>query len=78
MKLYYADAERLDDANEEKLQYTYDGEFQNQAVVKSLAKKHGFRISKIVPQKGHHRCSYCGNIVAGENKEELCEDCKKQ
>ena len=56
MKLYYADAEKIGDL--EKLQYTYDGEFQNQAVVKSLVKKHGYRITRIVPQKGYHRCSY--------------------
>lgn len=76
MKLYYADAEKIGDL--EKLQYTYDGEFQNQAVVKSLAKKHGYRITRIVPQKGYHRCSYCGDIVAGEEKEVLCEECNSR
>lgn len=36
----------------------------------------GVEITRMVPQKGHHVCKYCGGIADGTQTDILCSECR--
>ena len=66
----------LVDLEKQGTTYTLDNAGNSKKRILDYAKSNGYKVSKMVPAKGHHRCKYCDDITIGETEDILCEDCR--
>lgn len=65
------------DGIEDGKTFSWDCEYVSEEECRKAFEQRGVVVEKILPQKGNHRCKYCGGAAEGSDTNLLCEECRE-